>query len=113
MRLAFALFLLSLAGSAIAQPYYRPPPDYDDPYDRPPPPPPAYGYYHHRPPPPPYGDPYDRPPPPPPVVCAVRGPAMEPIFCPTQQGPVGTSCHCRPNPFQGLKEYARSPGDRY
>jgi hypothetical protein len=74
--------------------YHRPPPPYD-PYGRPPPP---------------YGDPYRRPsPPPPPVVCVVRQPMAPPVVCGTQQGygVEGSSCHCPPNPFQGIKEFAR------
>jgi len=77
-------------------------PDYT--YDRGLPPPPQQDYDS-----PPYDPaPYRKPPPPPRVICAVRlPPPFHSTFCDTQQGPVGTSCHCRPNPLRGTKEYDR------
>jgi hypothetical protein len=103
MRFLSAIFLLSTVAAANAQPYQPAP--YGDPYNRPPP---RYDDPYGRP--PPYGDPYRRPvpPPPPPVICVVRPmPPLPGAFCGTQQGPIGTSCHCRPNPFPGTKEFDR------
>jgi hypothetical protein len=113
MRFLSAIFLLSMIGAAHAQQPFSGQP-YGSPLPPPPPPPPygdPYGdpYYHRPPPPYGYGDPYRPvPPPPPPVICVVRAtPPLPGAFCGTQQGPVGTSCHCPPNPFPGRKEFDR------